>query len=87
MSKRRSAKGKQLSRKWMPFGATHAERLAPAVLVPALGNPMVSAVRSRALDVIVTPVEDESAWWLTDRSGRPLVSVLKESVFLPGVAL
>ena len=29
------------------------------------------------MDVIVTPVEDESAWWLTDRSGRPLGAIRK----------
>ncbi|ACA15515.1 hypothetical protein M446_0972 [Methylobacterium sp. 4-46] len=29
----------------------------------------------RTVDVIATPVEDESTWWLTDRSGYSLGAV------------
>lgn len=38
---------------------------------------MVSAVTSRTADVIATPLEDETTWWLTDRSGHSLGAVQK----------
>lgn len=31
------------------------------------------------MDVVVTRVEDDSAWWLTDRSGHSLGAIREES--------
>ncbi|WP_407530273.1 hypothetical protein [Methylobacterium oryzisoli] len=45
------------------------------VLVRRLGVPVVSPVTGWILDVIATPLADETTWWLTDRSGDSLGAV------------
>lgn len=43
-------------------------------------------MEGQAVDVVVTPVQDESVWWLTDRSGRSL-GAIKEAPDSPWVAI